>query len=209
MSKPRPRSEPTSRRAVGLRRCAWAEGDELLRVYHDTEWGVPEWDSRALWEMLVLEGFQAGLSWTIILRKREGFRSAFQGFEPTTVASFGPSEVARLLADPGIVRSRAKVEATVDSARRFLALRESGLEFSQFVWDLVGGAPRQGTGRFIAKSRLSEEVSRALKARGFKFVGPVIVYAWMQAVGMVNDHVVGCYRRRPIRAMAKTRPVAR
>jgi DNA-3-methyladenine glycosylase I len=203
------RAAPTPRRAAGVRRCPWAEGDELLRVYHDTEWGVPEWDSRALWEMLVLEGFQAGLSWTIILRKREAFRTAFQGFEPGVVAAYGPSEVARLLADPGIVRSRAKIEASIESARRFLALRETGVEFSRFVWDLAGGSPRQGTGRPTTKSRLSEEVSLALKSRGFKFVGPVIVYAWMQAVGMVNDHSIGCFRRGLVAEMAGGPPPPR
>lgn len=177
-------------------RCPWAEQDPLLRDYHDREWGVPERDSRALWEKLMLDGFQAGLSWRTILAKREAFRRAFAGFEPEVVAGFGPAEVARLLEDPGIVRSRAKIEATIGNARAYLAMRDAGEDFSTFVWTLAGGAPIPNAGGDIpASTPLSEEISAALKKRGFKFVGPVIVYAWMQAVGIVNDHVVGCFRR--------------
>ena len=180
-------------------RCAWADNDPLMRAYHDQEWGVPEHDSRALWEKLMLDGFQAGLSWITILRKRDAFRQAFQGFDPAIVARFSAEDVERLLADPGIVRSRAKIEATIGNARAYLAMAEAGEDFSTFVWGMAGGAPilntRQNMSEIPAKTSLSEEISAALKKRGFKFVGPVIVYAWMQATGIVNDHVVGCFRR--------------
>jgi DNA-3-methyladenine glycosylase I len=179
-------------------RCAWSDHDDLYRAYHDEEWGVPERDSRALWEKLMLDGFQAGLSWITILRKREAFRRAFQGFDPETVARYGPEDVARLLGDAGIVRSRAKIEATIGNARAYLAMREAGEDFSALVWGMAGGAPIRNAWRTIgeipAKTPLSEEISTALRRRGFKFVGPVIVYAWMQAVGIVNDHVVECFR---------------
>ena len=180
-------------------RCAWAESDPLLRAYHDREWGVPERDSRALWEKLMLDGFQAGLSWLTILRKRDAFRRAFSGFDPAVVARFDEADIARLLADPGIVRSRAKIEATVGNARAYLAMADAGEDFSTFVWTLAGGAPIQNAWRSTddipAKTPLSEAISAALKRRGFKFVGPVIVYAWMQATGIVNDHVADCFRR--------------
>jgi DNA-3-methyladenine glycosylase I len=177
-------------------RCAWAESDPLLCEYHDKEWGVPEYDSRALWELLMLEGFQAGLAWITVLRKREAFRKAFRGFEPRKVAAFGESEITRLLADPGIIRSRAKIEATIQGARIYRDMESSGEDFSKFVWNLAGGKPiKNKTGTLPAKTALSEEISAALKNRGFKFVGPVIVYAWMQASGMVNDHELRCFRR--------------
>jgi DNA-3-methyladenine glycosylase I len=185
-----------------MRRCSWAEDDPLLRAYHDEEWGVPERDSRKLWETLMLEGFQAGLSWTIILRKREAFRKAFKGFNPALVARFGKADVARLLEDPGIVRSQAKIEATIAGARIYLAMQAAGDDFSTFVWGIAGGRPIQNTGHVLARTPLSEEISKVLKKRGFKFVGPVIVYAWMQATGIVNDHAEGCFRRRVVRMMA-------
>ena len=167
-----------------------------MQAYHDKEWGVPERDSRALWEKLMLDGFQAGLSWLTILRKREAFREAFAGFDPAVVAKFKEKEIARLLTNPGIVRSRAKIEATIGGARAYLAMCDSGEEFSEFVWGMAGGKPLVNTtGMVPAKTPLSEEISKALKKRGFKFVGPVIVYAWMQATGIVNDHVPGCFRR--------------
>ena len=179
-------------------RCAWAEHDPLLRAYHDEEWGVPERDNRALWEKLMLDGFQAGLSWLTILRKREAFRRAFQGFDPEVVAQYGEADTARLLQDEGIVRSRAKIEATIGNARAYLAMSAAGEDFSAFVWTMAGNSPVrnawQEMGDLPAKTPLSEQISAALKRRGFRFVGPVIVYAWMQAVGMVNDHVVGCFR---------------
>ena len=179
-------------------RCPWAGSDPLSIAYHDTEWGVPQLDSRALWEMLMLEGFQAGLSWTTILRKRDAFRKAFKNFDPRRVARFTEADVDRLLQDPGIVRSRAKIEATIQGARIVLAMQAVGEDFSQFAWNFVGGKPIQNTGPLPAKSPLSEEISNALKKRGFKFVGPTIVYAWMQAVGMVNDHAPDCFRRKTV-----------
>jgi DNA-3-methyladenine glycosylase I len=179
-----------------VRRCAWAEGDPLLRSYHDDEWGVVERDPRALWEALALEGFQAGLAWITILRKRETFRAAFAGFEPSVVARFGPKDVTRLMADPGIVRARAKVVAAIGNAQGYLAMKDAGEDFSAFAWAFTGGKPiRNESGIVPAKTELSERISGALKERGFKFVGPVGVYAWMQAVGIVNDHAQDCFRR--------------
>ncbi len=167
-----------------------------MRAYHDDEWGVPERDSRALWEKLVIDGFQAGLSWSIVLKRREGFRRAFQGFDPKVVAKFDSADVDRLLDDTGIIRSRAKIEAAIGNARAYLAMEAAGEDFSTFVWTMAGGAPILHPGGDIpAKTSLSEEISTALKKRGFKFVGPVIVYAWMQACGIVNDHAIGCFRR--------------
>ncbi len=188
--------------ATNLRRCPWAESDPLLRAYHDEEWGVPQRDSRALWEMLMLEGFQAGLSWITILRKREAFREAFMNFDPAKIANFGKRDVARLMNNAGIVRSRAKIEATIKGARIFLDIEEdtekTKEDFSRFVWNIAGGKPFQNKGPVPASTPLSEEMSKALKARGFSFVGPVIVYAWMQAVGMVNDHTPACFRRKQV-----------
>jgi DNA-3-methyladenine glycosylase I len=184
-----------------VRRCTWALGDRLLQSYHDEEWGVPEHDGRKLWEKLSLDGFQAGLSWLTILRKREAFRRAFEGFDPERVARFGPTDVARLLDDDGIVRSSAKIRATIGGARAYLAMQASGEEFASFVWNFSGGRPIQHRGPVLPKTPLSEEISRELKKRGFKFVGPVIVYAWMQAVGVVNDHATGCFRRRIVQAL--------
>ena len=184
-------------------RCAWAMSDPLMQAYHDDEWGVPEYDSRALWEKLMLDGFQAGLSWSIILRKREAFRKAFKGFDPARVARFGARDVARLLEDPGIVRSRAKIEATIAGARAYLAMQAAGEEFSRFIWDFVGGKPIRNRGPVPAQTPLSVALSKALKQRGFKFVGPVIVYAWMQATGIIDDHRSDCFRSRPTRSRSK------
>jgi DNA-3-methyladenine glycosylase I len=179
-----------------VRRCAWAESDPLLRDYHDHEWGVPQYDSRALWELLMLEGFQAGLAWITVLRKREAFRKAFLGFDPAKVAGFSERDVTRLLGDPGIIRSHAKIEATIQGARIYQEMKSSSEDFSTFAWRLAGGKPiKNKTGLVPAKTALSEEISAELKKRGFKFVGPVIVYAWMQASGMVNDHDPRCFRR--------------
>jgi DNA-3-methyladenine glycosylase I len=179
-------------------RCAWAQSDPLLASYHDEEWGVPEHDSRALWEKLMLDGFQAGLSWLTILRKRAAFRQAFRGFEPEIVARFGAADVSLLLQDAGIVRSRAKIEATIGNARAYLEMAAAGEDFSRFVWSFSAGVPlhttRLSAADIPAQTPLSQEVSLALKKRGFKFVGPVIVYAWMQATGVVDDHVVDCFR---------------
>ena len=183
-------------------RCSWAGTDPLYCDYHDREWGVPERDGRALWEKLMLDGFQAGLAWITILRKRDAFRAAFAGFDPDIVAHFGEDDVARLLGDAAIVRSRSKIVATIGNARAYIAMRETGEEFSRFCWDFVGGKPLQtnrGDGNPVpADTPLAHEVSKALKARGFKFAGPVIVYAWMQASGLVNDHVTTCFRHQPL-----------
>lgn len=178
-------------------RCPWCGTDPLYVAYHDTEWGVPEYDPRALWEKLILDGFQAGLAWITILRKREGFRAAFAGFEPEIIAGWGEAEVARLLTDPGIVRSRAKIEATIGNAQAYLRIAE-GEGFDQWLWRYVGGTPLQTNLRSMAEvpasTPLSERVSKDLKKAGFRFAGPTIVYAFMQAVGMVNDHIVTCPR---------------
>lgn len=181
-----------------LQRCAWAQGeDELMARYHDEEWGVPQRDARMLWEMLVLEGFQAGLSWRTILHKREAFRRGFAEFDPHKVARFGERQVARLLDDPGIVRSRAKIEATIASAKIYCDMESAGEAFADFCWSFTDGKVLVGNGREVpVKTPKAEEISKELKRRGFKFVGPVIVYAWMQAVGIVNDHSTACFRRR-------------
>jgi DNA-3-methyladenine glycosylase I len=176
-------------------RCKWAESDPLLRAYHDEEWGVPEFDSRALWELLMLEGFQAGLAWIIVLRKRDAFRKAFRAFDPGKVARFKEADIERLMANPGIVRARAKIEATIQGARVFLEMKNAGIDFSTWAWEFAGGKPIQNHGPVPAESPLSVTMSKELKRRGFKFVGPVIVYAWMQAAGMVNDHSADCFRR--------------
>jgi DNA-3-methyladenine glycosylase I len=181
-----------------LHRCAWAEGDDALMTrYHDEEWGVPQHDARMLWEMLVLEGFQAGLSWRTILHKREAFRRGFAGFEPEQVARFDARDIERLVADPGIIRSRAKIAATIAAARIYCDMQSRGEDFAAFCWSFTDGKVLRGDGRTApASTPKSEEVSRELKRRGFKFVGPVIVQAWMQAVGIVDDHALGCFRRR-------------
>jgi DNA-3-methyladenine glycosylase I len=192
-------------------RCGWRgmAGDPLYEAYHDTEWGVPEYDSRALWEKLVLDGFQAGLAWITILRKREAFRQAFDHFDPEKVALYGEADRARLMADAGIIRSNAKIDAAISSAKIYLAMRDAGEDFSDFCWSFVDGKPLQtgavGIGDVPAQTPLAVEVSKALKAKGFKFVGPVIVYAWMQAVGMVNDHLTCCFRHEPIRKLGAGR----
>jgi DNA-3-methyladenine glycosylase I len=174
-----------------------------MAAYHDTEWGMPQRDSRALWEMLMLEGFQAGLSWRTILYRREGFRAAFHNFDPGIVARYNAADVSRLLADAAIIRSRAKIEATIGGARAYLEMREAGDDLADFAWNLAGGAPIQGDGVTVpASTPLSHTISAALKKRGYKFVGPVIVYAWMQSVGMVNDHAAKCFRRAACAAAA-------
>ena len=186
-----------------IQRCSWAGSDPVYIEYHDKEWGVPQFDSRSLWEMLMLEGFQAGLSWITILRKREAFRKAFKKFDPRKVARFDESDIQRLLEDAGIVRSRAKIEATIQGARIYLAMQGGGEDFSAFAWGFVGGKPIQNTGPVPVTTPLAEEISKALKKRGFKFVGPTIVYAWMQAVGMVNDHAPDCFRRKAVVASGR------
>jgi len=182
-------------------RCGWAGSEQIYLDYHDTEWGVPEWDSRALWEKLVLDGFQAGLSWITILKKRESFRAAFAGFDPDVIAGWGEPEVIRLLANPSIIRHRGKIEATISNARAWQKI-EAAQGFDRFLWNYVDGRPLQnnwlGMSQVPASTPLSEQISKDLKKAGFKFCGPTIVYAFMQAVGMVNDHIVTCHRHAPL-----------
>jgi len=196
------------RYADGLPRCPWAGHEALYVAYHDQEWGRPVYDDRALFEMLVLDGFQAGLSWIIILRKRDNFRRAFDGFEPAKVARYTPKKVEQLLQDEGIVRNRLKIEGSILSARAWLDIMEKGPGFSKLLWDFVGGRPQINSPRTIGKvpaeTGLSRRISKELSGRGFKFCGPTIVYAFMQAVGIVDDHLVNCYRHPDF--AARTRP---
>ncbi|KQP12859.1 DNA-3-methyladenine glycosylase I [Pseudorhodoferax sp. Leaf267] len=186
-----------------LARCSWCSSDPLYQAYHDTEWGVPQHDARMLWEMLMLEGFQAGLSWITILKKREAFRKAFANFEPNKVARFTERDIERLMGDAGIVRSRAKIEATIAGAKIYGGMQARGEDFATFCWSFTDGQVIEGDGRnFPVSTPLSERISKELKARGFKFVGPVIVYAWMQAIGMVNDHAAHCFRRGQVQGPA-------
>ncbi len=186
-----------------MERCAWVGDDPLYRAYHDTEWGVPEYESRALWEKLVLDGFQAGLSWLTILKKRDAFREAFYGFDPEKVAAMGEEDVLRLLNNPGIVRHRGKIEGAIKGARAFLELDD----FSALMWGYVDNAPLQGgyltQADVPTQNSLSQQVSKDLKKLGFTFCGPTIVYAWMEACGLFNNHTVGCHRQKQIEAMAK------
>jgi len=191
----KPTRKPT-RSPKPQHRCAWSGNDPLMQAYHDTEWGVPERDSRALWETLMLEGFQAGLSWITVLRKREAFRKGFRQFDPAKVAKFGERDILRLLDDPGIIRARAKIEATIQGAKIFTEMAARGESFSDYCWSFTDGKVIRGNGQTVpAETALSERISKDLKRRGFKFVGPTIVYAWMQAVGIVNDHSARCFRR--------------
>jgi DNA-3-methyladenine glycosylase I len=194
---------PTDR----LVRCPWPGNDPLYIAYHDEEWGVPEYDDRALFEKLILDGFQAGLSWITILRKRENFRRAFDGFDPERIARYTPKKIERLMQDAGIVRNRAKIEGAVGSARAWLAIMEHGPGFSRLLWDRLDGRPLQNQfkrkGQIPAETPLSKEISKDLAGRGFKFVGPTIVYAFMQAVGMVNDHLTNCRRHAACAKLAK------
>jgi DNA-3-methyladenine glycosylase I len=187
----------------GKVRCGWAGRDPLYRAYHDQEWGVPLKDDRRLFEMLVLEGFQAGLSWITILRKRENFQKVFDDFDPEKIAGYGPGKIDLLLADPGIVRNRAKVEGAILSARGFLELIAEPGGFSGFLWQFVGGAPivnqRRAMSEVPVETAEARAMSKALKTRGFKFVGPTICYAFMQATGMVDDHLIDCFRHSRFR----------
>jgi DNA-3-methyladenine glycosylase I len=187
---------------VSVRRCPWAEGDPLLGEYHDAEWGVPSFDDRHLFELLTLEGAQAGLAWITILRKRDGYRRAFAGFDPAAVSRFRPRTIDRLLRDPGIVRHRGKLESVRSNAQAVMSMRRDGLPFGEEVWKLAGGRPKENAWRspeqVPAETADSREMSRELRRHGFRFVGPTICYAFMQAVGMVNDHLVGCFRHRQV-----------
>lgn len=179
-------------------RCAWAEGDPLMAAYHDREWGVPVHDDRLIFEFLTLEGMQAGLSWMTILRKRENFRAAFDGFDPARIAAYGQGEVDRLLGDPGVIRNRRKIEAVIQNARAFLEIQSEFGTFDAYIWRFVGGKPIVNAWKTIAEipaqTPQAVALSDDLKRRGFRFVGPTVCYAHMQATGMVNDHTVDCFR---------------
>ncbi|MEP1792977.1 DNA-3-methyladenine glycosylase I [Parasphingorhabdus sp.] len=189
-----------------MTQCEWAGPEQIYIDYHDTEWGVPEYDSRALWEKLILDGFQAGLSWITILKKREAFREAFEGFDPNVIAQWGEQDVQRLLGNAGIIRHRGKIQAAITNAQAWQRI-EAQQGFDRFMWDYVGGTPLQN--QFVRqsdvppKTELSERVSKDLKKAGFKFCGPTIVYAWMEACGLVNDHLVGCPRHAAVARMAR------
>ncbi|MCG8491156.1 MAG: DNA-3-methyladenine glycosylase I [Sneathiellales bacterium] len=191
----------------GLNRCRWCGDDPIYQAYHDTEWGVPVYDSRALYEKLILDGFQAGLSWITILKKRDNFIKAFDGFNPEIIARYDAAKVESLMQDAGIIRNRAKIEGTIIGAQLFLDIEEKEDGFSNLLWSYLDGTPIQN--QFVqmadipAKTDLSERISKDLKKRGFKFVGPTIVYAFMQAVGMVNDHQVDCFRHAKVMKLGK------
>ena len=188
-----PKTPPSSTKT----RCPWAQNDPLMQAYHDEEWGRPVLDSCALWESLMLDGFQAGLSWITILRKREAFRKAFHNFDPRKVARYTEKDILRLLDNAAIIRSRAKIEATIKGAQIYLDMQASSEDFAPHIWSLAGGKPIRNHPKTMAnipgKTPLSESISADLKKRGFKFVGPVIVYAWLQATGIVNDHLTTCF----------------
>jgi DNA-3-methyladenine glycosylase I len=191
----------------GLKRCPWPKQNALYVAYHDEEWGVPEYDDRALYEKLTLEGFQAGLSWITILHKRENFRRAFDGFEPEKIARYPKRKIESLMQDASIVRNRAKIEGAVTSARAYLEIMEHGPGFANLLWDFLYGRPKlnnfRSTRQVPAETDISHKMSKELVGRGFKFVGPTIVYAFMQAVGMVNDHLMSCHRHAAVQKLAK------
>ncbi|TNE39282.1 MAG: DNA-3-methyladenine glycosylase I [Alphaproteobacteria bacterium] len=186
--------------------CTWYGTDPFYKAYHDEEWGVPEYDSRALYEKLILDGFQAGLSWITILRKRDNFRTAFDNFDPEIIARYDEAKVEALMQDSGIIRNRAKIVGTIKGAQLFLEIEEKEDGFANLLWQYMDGKPLQnswtGTGQVPAETPLSQTISKDLKKRGFKFVGPTIVYAFMQAVGMVNDHLVSCPRHHEVKKLA-------
>lgn len=188
-------------------RCGWAGPDQVYIDYHDTEWGVPEYDSRTLWEKLILDGFQAGLSWITILKKRDNFRAAFAGFDPNEIATWGEADVLRLLADPGIIRHRGKIEATIGNARAWQDV-EAREGFAQFLWNYVDGVPLRTTlddrSAMPTQSPLSLQISKDLKKAGFRFCGPTIVYAFMEATGLINNHRITCPRHAPCAALARS-----
>mgnify|MGYP002654668071 CR=1 FL=1 len=190
----------------GKMRCPWPGTDPVYVAYHDTDWGVPETGDRALFEKLILDGFQAGLSWITILRKRETFRAAFDGFSPSLMARYGPEKIEALMADPGIVRNRAKIEGAIKGARIWLDMQERG-SFARYLWGFVDGRPIQGRYRthedVPTQTKVAEALSKDLKARGFSFVGPTIVYAFMEATGLVNDHLVDCFRHEECAALGR------
>jgi DNA-3-methyladenine glycosylase I len=187
----------------GICRCGWCGSDPLYVHYHDTDWGVPEYDARALWEKLILDGFQAGLSWITILRKRESFRAAFDGFQPDIIVGYDAAKIESLMQDAGIVRNRMKIVGTVESAKAYLAMDD----FSKYLWDFVDGKPLQNDVTSLkqvpTKTALTEKISKDLKQRGFKFCGPTIVYAFMQACGLINDHLVDCHRHEAVKKLVR------
>jgi DNA-3-methyladenine glycosylase I len=191
----------------GLKRCPWPKQDALYVAYHDEEWGVPEYNDRALYEKLTLDGFQAGLSWITILRKRENFRRAFDSFEPEKIARYPKRKIESLMRDASIVRNRAKIEGAVTSARAYLEIMEHGPGFANLLWDFLDGRPKlnnfRSTRQVPAETDISRKMSKELVGRGFKFVGPTIIYAFMQAVGMVNDHLMSCHRHAAVQTIAK------
>lgn len=191
----------------GKARCNWPGEDPFYVAYHDDEWGVPEYDDQALFEKLTLDGFQAGLSWITILRKRDNFRDAFDDFDPEKIARYRKPRVEKLLKNEGIIRHRGKIEATIGNAKAYLEIMEKGPGFSTYLWEFFDGAPLQSKRRSMnnvpASTQLSEKISKDLKSRGFKFCGPTIVYAFAQAVGMVNDHLTGCYRHEEVKKLAR------
>jgi len=193
--------------ADGIMRCPWPKDDALYLAYHDQEWGVPEYDDRALYEKLMLDGFQAGLSWITILRKRDNFRRAFDGFVPEKIARYRPAKIEKLMQDSGIVRNRAKIEGAVRSARAWLDIMDEGPGFSKLLWDFVDGKPKVNRYKSMrqvpAETATSRAISKELAQRGFKFCGPTIVYAFMQAVGMVNDHLISCHRHEACEALGR------
>jgi DNA-3-methyladenine glycosylase I len=198
---------PTSRSSI--KRCFWAGDDPQMIAYHDEEWGVPIHDDRRWYEKLLLDGAQAGLSWSTILRKREGYRKAFAGFDPAKIARFTDKDVTRLMADAGIVRNRLKIRSAISNARAFLALQDEHGSFDAWIWRFVGGKPIRGNvrgrGDILARTPLSDALSKELRGRGFNFVGSTIIYAFMQAGGLVNDHTVGCFRRSQVAALGTKR----
>lgn len=184
-------------------RCPWCLGDEDYRAYHDTEWGVPLKDSGKLFEFLILDGAQAGLSWLTILKRRDGYRAAFDGMDPRRMARYGEPDIARLMEDPRIIRNRRKIESAIGNAKAYCAMMDSGRSFSQWLWDWVDGEPLVNRFKTLAEvpasTALSERIAKELKRRGFSFAGPVIIYAFMQAAGLVNDHLVSCFRHSQLR----------
>lgn len=192
-----------------MKRCGWAEGSDWMIAYHDREWGVPVHDDRKLFEYMVLDAFQAGLSWAIVLNKREAFRKALDNFEAEKIARYTTRKIERLLGDSGIIRNRQKIRATVDNARAFLQIQEESGSFDIFIWQFVGGVPRHNAWKTMrqipARTAESDRMSKALKARGFTFVGSTICYAFMQAAGMVNDHLVTCFRHAEVRVQGRRR----
>jgi DNA-3-methyladenine glycosylase I len=188
-------------------RCGWGEMNPLMRRYHDSEWGVPQHEDRVLFEFLILEGAQAGLSWNTILQRRENYRKAFDNFDPARIAAYGAQKAKRLLSDPGIIRNRLKIQATIGNAKAFLAVQKEFGSFDAYLWNFVKQVPLRGAWKdhkqVPAKTDISDQMSKDLKRRGFSFVGSTICYAYMQAIGMVNDHIVTCYRYRELATKAR------